>query len=53
MADQKLVIYKNGDFALGEFDDDLKRQGRAKYQSTKGSCRLMQGLNTKESSTPT
>lgn len=33
----KLVVYKNGDFALGEFDANLKRDGKVTYQSTRGS----------------
>lgn len=36
MSAQKLVVYKNGDFALGEFTDDNVRAGAVQYQSLKG-----------------
>lgn len=54
MTSQKLVVYKNGDFAIGEFDDENKRQGVVVYQSTKGTVSsLFQGLSSKGHSTRT
>ena len=36
MSKVKLVVYKNGDFAVGEFDRKNKRDGKVTYQSTRG-----------------
>lgn len=35
-AEEKLVIYKNGDFAYGSFNTKLKRDGFVQYQSQQG-----------------
>lgn len=32
----RLVVYKSGDFALGDFDHENKRDGTVRYQSSKG-----------------
>ena len=31
-----MIVYKNGDFAIGDFSGDLKRNGFVEYQSTNG-----------------
>lgn len=33
---KKLIVYQNGDFAYGEMDEKLQRQGFVQYQSLKG-----------------
>ena len=37
MAHKKLIVYRSGDFAFGDFDETNLRDGQVIYQSTKGS----------------